>query len=74
VNDSTVNNALTSNRRRNLVENDEYAAFARRIIRAYSRRIGTGDVEALTDLAIISAEIDRAFQTAIDGLRAQGYS
>ena len=29
------------------IENDEYAAFVRRILRTYSRRVGDGDVEAL---------------------------
>jgi hypothetical protein len=58
---STVNHALTLNppsgdtrpprpRRRDVVENDEYAAFVRRIVRAYARRVATGDVEALTDM------------------------
>ena len=30
---------LTPNRARRLVENDEYAAFARRVLRAYARRV-----------------------------------
>ena len=33
---NTVKNRLTPNRRRRLVENDEYAAFARRVLRAYA--------------------------------------
>ena len=37
-------------RRRDVVENDEYAAFVRRIIRAYAKRVATGDVEALAEL------------------------
>lgn len=74
MNDSTVKPALTPKRPPRVVENDEYAAFARRVIRAYGRRIATGDVEALLDLATISAEIDRAFTTAITGLRQQGHS
>jgi hypothetical protein len=74
MSDFTVNHALTPKRRRNVIENDEFAAFARRIIRAYSRRIADGDVEALTDLAILSTEIDTAFKNAITGLRQQGHS
>ena len=33
------NRRLSRNRRRDAVENDEYAAFTRRIVRAYSRRV-----------------------------------
>jgi hypothetical protein len=36
-------------RRRDVVENDDFAAFARRIIRAHGKRVATGDVEALRD-------------------------
>ena len=38
---------LTPNRARPVVENDAYAAFAQRILRAYARRIATGDIESL---------------------------
>ena len=43
----TVKATLTPKRPRRLGENHEYAAFARRILRAYARRVGDGDVEAL---------------------------
>ncbi len=56
------------------MENDAYAAFARRIIRAYARRIATGDVEALTDMLALSADLDAAIADAVKGLRAFGYS
>ena len=55
-------------------ENDEYAAFARRVLRAYARRVATGDVEALTLMPASSAEIDTAISQAVTGLRAFGYS
>jgi hypothetical protein len=72
---STVNRALTSKRPRRVVENDEYAAFLRRVIRAYSRRIATGDIEALPGMADIATEIDTAMREAITGLRTRhGYS
>jgi hypothetical protein len=61
-------------RRRDVVENDEYAAFARRIIRAYARRVGTGDVEALTDMVALADQLDDAISAAVTGLRARGYS
>ena len=70
----SVKKPLTSNRAGRLVENDEYAAFARRILRAYARRIATGDVEALTLMLGLSAEIDSAISQAVSGLREFGYS
>jgi hypothetical protein len=82
---SYVNHTLTPNpatgdnrpckpRRRNVVENDEYAAFTRRIIRAYARRVATGDVEALTAMVELARELDIATTHAVDGLREHGYS
>ncbi|MEU4714086.1 hypothetical protein AB0F73_10620 [Micromonospora purpureochromogenes] len=61
-------------KRRDVVENDEFAAFARRIIRAHGRRVATGDVEALRDLTALSSVIDQAITEAVIGLRAFGYS
>ena len=46
----TVKKPLTPKRPYRVVENDEYAAFLRRVIRAYSRRVASGDVEAITGL------------------------
>ena len=43
--ENTVNDALTPKRRHPVTENSEYAAFARRILRAYSRRVASCDVE-----------------------------
>ena len=65
---------MTPKRPRRPVENDEYAAFARRILRAYSRRIAAGDIDALADMADLAAEIDTAMGQAVTGLREQGYS
>jgi hypothetical protein len=73
-NDSGVNGSLTAKRRWRVVENDEYAAFARRVLRAYSRRVASGDIEAITEMAAITAEMDTAIRDAITGLRARGYS
>ena len=55
-------------------ENDEYAAFARRVLRAYARRVADGDVEALTLMLGLAAEIDTAISQAVKGLRDFGYS
>ena len=85
---STVNGALTfphtgqpsgdsrppRPRRRDVVENDEYAAFVRRVVRAYARRVATGDVEALTDMVTLSSVLDDAIGEAVSGLRGHGYS
>ena len=71
---NNVNRSLTVNRRREAVENDAYHAFARRILRAYSRRVATGDVEALALLVGFAADVETAIRTAVIGLREFGYS
>jgi hypothetical protein len=71
---NTVKTSLTPERARPLVENDDYAAFARRILRAYARRVADGDVEALIAMTGLAAEIDTAIGQAVTGLRAFGYS
>src|SRR5271167_947045 len=65
---------LTPKRPRRQVENDEYAAFVRRILRAYSHRVGDGDVEALAVMLSLAEEIDGAIAEAVTGLRACGCS
>ncbi|PZF90065.1 hypothetical protein [Micromonospora deserti] len=73
----TVKASLTRTprqKRREVVENDAFAAFARRIIRAHGRRVATGDIEALRDLVALSANLDGAIGEAVIGLRAFGYS
>ena len=70
-----VNPVLTVPRRsRPVVENDDYAAFARRVIRAHGRRIAAGDPDALAALVALAAEIDAATDEGVRGLRAAGYS
>ena len=70
----TVKTRLTPQRARRLVENDDYAAFARRILRAYARRVADGDVEALALMLGLAEEIDTAIAEAVKGLRGCGYS
>ena len=70
----SVKARLTPKRPRRPVENDEYAAFARRVLRAYSRRIAQGDIDALADMADLAAEIDSATGLAVKGLRQWGHS
>ena len=71
---SAVNKPLTPKRRTRAVENDQYAAFIRRVIRAYSRRVADGDIEAITTMANLAADFDTATRQAITGLRAFGYT
>jgi hypothetical protein len=71
---NTVKTTLTAKRSARIRENDEYAAFARRVLRAYARRIADGDVEALTLMTDLAEEIDTAISQAVTGLRAFGYS
>jgi hypothetical protein len=71
---NTVKPSLTPNRRRNVVENDEYAAFTRRVMRAYARRVATGDIEALTDMVNLATDVETAIRQAVIGLRNFGYS
>jgi len=70
----TVNDRLTPNRPRRPVDNDEYASFARRVLRAYARRVATGDIDALEAMTDLSAEIDTVIGQAVTGLRGFGYS
>ena len=71
---NTVRPGLTPNRRRRHVENDEYGAFARRVLRAYGRRIAAGDIDAITELRQLAEEVESALGRAVLGLRLLGYS
>ena len=69
---TAVKKKLTRNR---VVENYDYAAFLRRIVRAYSRRVAAGDIEAVSDMVRLSNDVDAAIRDAITELRAKyGYS
>ena len=69
-----VKKPLTSKRRYRVVENDEYAAFLRRVIRAYSRRVAAGDIEAITTMNVLADHLEDATRQAITALREFGYS
>ena len=64
----------TRRRRREDVENDAYLVFVARVIAAAGKRVATGDVDALPDLARLSADLEAAVNTAVTGLRGFGYS
>ena len=71
---SSVKTGLTPNRRRRPAENDEYASFIRRVIRAYARRVAAGDADALADMTRLATDLDQAISQAVTGLRKAGYS
>jgi hypothetical protein len=71
---TTVKPALTRKRRKRHVENDEYAAFTRRVLRGYGRRIAAGDIDAIADLDGLLGEVETALSRAVSGLRDTGYS
>lgn len=71
---SGVKAGLTPNRRRWRVENYEYASFIRCVIRAHTRRVAGGDVDALADMTGLATELDKAMVQAVIGLREAGYS
>ena len=71
---NTVNETLTPSPRREPVENSEFAAFARRILRAAARRVGNGDVEGLAALVALRSELDQAIASAVTGLRQPQWS
>src|SRR5918999_579010 len=74
---NTVKPALTPKprkRTRRQVENPEFDAFVRRILRAYARRVAAGDVEALRSLALLSSEVDAVTRLAVAGLLTSPYS
>lgn len=60
--------------RQAVVENDDFAAFARRIVAAHGRRIAAGDIEGLAELAALATHVDGAMTDAVTGLRAAGIS
>ncbi len=71
---NTVNDPLTSSGPKRVVENNDFAKFAARIVRAYGRRIADGDVDALPGLLDLADDINTALGQAVIGLRDFGYS
>ena len=43
-------------------------------MRAYARRVASGDVDALADMTGLATELDEAIGQAVIGLRDAGYS
>lgn len=59
---------------KDVVENPDYAAFLRRAIRAYSKRVASGDIEAVAEMAALAGELNDATGRAVRGLHDFGYS
>jgi hypothetical protein len=71
---SRVKTGLTPNQRRRPIQNDEYARFVQRVVRAYARRVAGGDIDALANMTGLATELDEAIGQAVMGLRETGYS
>ncbi|MCD2198062.1 hypothetical protein LQ327_32290 [Actinomycetospora endophytica] len=71
---SGVKRGLTVAPSTRVVENDEFGAFARRILAAHGRRVASGDIEGLRDLDALGRAWERAMHAAVEGLRAEGFS
>jgi hypothetical protein len=74
MNVNTAKPPARRKRAKRVVENADYASFARRILRAYARRVADGDVEALRQLVLLPSDVDAITRTAVRGLREFGYS
>ena len=71
---NAVKKNLTRKRPRRHVENDEYADFLRRALRAYGRRVADGDIDALASFNALVAEAAEQLGEAVFFLRVHGYS
>jgi len=71
---TTVKPGLRTKRAKRAVEGSDFDAFARRILRAYGRRVAAGDVEALRSLSLLSAELDAVTRVAVAGLRQEPHA
>jgi hypothetical protein len=69
-----VKSAVTRTRVKRVRSNEEFDAFTRRILRAYARRVASGDVEALRSMVTLSTEVDAVITLAVLGLRQIPFS
>lgn len=65
---------MTSSETDTRCENPEYAAFARRIIRAAGRRIASGDPSSLKTFIDLGEDLRTAVETGVKGLRKSGFT
>lgn len=64
---SSVKDRLTARR---TVETAEYAAFGRRMLRAWAQRVGDGDPDDLTELLATAKALDALIADAVTVQRA----
>jgi hypothetical protein len=57
-----------------MTEADKFGAFARRIMRAYGRRVADRDIEGLKGLVDLRTELDDQIRASAKALQEQGYS
>lgn len=69
-----VSESRRSPRRKREVETLDFIAAARRFIRAAGKRVGDADEAELAALLELRAEVDRAVDVAVAGMRARGLS
>jgi hypothetical protein len=69
-----VNRTLTPRRRRRAHETSDFYGMFQRLFRAYARRVGNGDLDALGDLAALRDELDGHLTDAICLLRHEPWS
>jgi hypothetical protein len=74
VNPGLTPNRLARKRPKKDRETPEYADMVERMITAYGRRVGAGDVEELPRMIEMHRKLDEAIATAVAGLRDFGYS
>jgi hypothetical protein len=55
-------------------DHSAFAGFARRILRAYARRVAGADVEDLAELLELRQDVDDAIAAAVAGMRERGVS
>lgn len=55
-------------------DHSRYAAFTRRILRAYGRRVAAADPEDLAEMISLQRELNAAIDSAVAGLRSNGFS
>lgn len=60
--------------RKTTVETTEFAAFMRRIMRALGRRVSEGDIDSLTEITRLQAELDALLVTTVVNLRSEPWN
>lgn len=63
---SVVSSGLTPKRE---TDTDDYLRMVRRVLGGLARRVGEGDITALTEMAMLRFELDEAIEDAVTGLR-----